>query len=197
MYAFPKDPKKLRERIKRYERALQAELKTYGAFDDGAGKRLLLGPLYLLAGDTPGAVKSFAWFEKFFPNDMGEPFQYLCWSLALYRSGDLVAASRKLRQTMLMNLYLLPHLLGIKQQRLNIWHGTNWEDESYLADQPAEFLALWDEAAVRWARAQYDSPEFTLLRAQYIEIEEQLKAEDPGPKRTRLVNEAFRLRASL
>lgn len=193
MNEFPKDPKKIRERIKRYERALQGELKTFGGIDDGAGKRYLLGPLYMLLGDIPGAVKSFAWFEKTCPNDMGEPFQYLCWNLALYRSGKLEAASKKLRQTMLMNLYLLPQLLGLKQERLNIWHGTNWAEDSYLEYAPPELFALWDEAALRWARERYESPEFTQVRKRYIEIHEQLQNERPGPKRQQLVREAFAL----
>jgi len=107
---IPKDPKKIKERIRRYERALKAEIRTFGALDDSAGKRYLLGPLYMLLGDIPGAMKPFASFDQTCPDDTGEPFQYLCWSLALYRSGKLEAASKKLRRTMLMNLYLLPHL---------------------------------------------------------------------------------------
>jgi len=194
MHRFPTDPKKIRERIKRYERGLQSELKAFGVINDGAGKRYLLGPLYLVLDDLPGAVQSFAWFEQTCPDDSGEPFQYLCWSLALYRSGKVEAASMKLRQTMLMNLYLLPHLLGLKQERLNIWHGTNWAEESYLADAPSGLFALWDEAALRWARARYESLEFTAVRTRYIEIYEQLQTEPPGLKRQHLVRESFQLR---
>ena len=44
---FPTDPKRIRERIRRYERALKKELEAgYGG--DGYGKRYLLGPLYML-----------------------------------------------------------------------------------------------------------------------------------------------------
>ena len=190
---FPTDPKKIRERIRRYERALKDEIRTVGALGDGAGKRYLLGPLYLLLGDTPGAIQSFAWFEQTCPDDTGEPFQYLCWSLALYRSGKLEAASTKLRQTMLMNLYLLPHLLGLKPERLNIWHGTNWAEPSYLGDAPPELFLLWDETAWRWARERYQSPEFTAVRTRYVEIHEQFLTLRPGPKRSRLVEESFQL----
>jgi hypothetical protein len=119
MYQFPKEPKKIRQRIRRYERGLRKEYEKFGFIHDGFGKRYLLGPLYMILGDTPGAIKSFEWFEKTFPDDIGEPFQYLCWTLALYRSGDLEAAARKLRQTMLSNLYLIPHLLGSEQEELS------------------------------------------------------------------------------
>ena len=52
MYDFPQDPAKIRARIRRYERALLREQASYGFINDGGGKRYLLGPLYLLMGDT-------------------------------------------------------------------------------------------------------------------------------------------------
>ena len=114
MNAFPTEPKKIMERIRRYERALRKDIKTFGFIEDGAGKRYLLGALYLILGDAEGAVQSYKWLEQVLPDDMGEPFDHLCWSLALYRAGDTEAASRKLLRTMLHNLYLLPALLGLR-----------------------------------------------------------------------------------
>jgi hypothetical protein len=53
---FPTDRKKIRERIRGYERALERELKS-GYGDDGYGKRFLLGPLYMLRiDDIDGAL---------------------------------------------------------------------------------------------------------------------------------------------
>jgi tetratricopeptide (TPR) repeat protein len=196
MVRLPKDPKKIREQIKRSERALAQEHKALGAIRDGAGQRYWLGTLYLLLGDLPGALKSFAWFAKTFPDDRGEPLQYLCWSLALYRNGQLEAAVQKLQQTMLMNLYLLPHLLGLDQAPLNIWHGSNWAEASYLQGAPPEIFALWDEAALRWAQERYASLVFTQLRTRYIELYHQLQTEPPGPTRQQLVGEAFALRTA-
>ena len=54
--------RKIRERIRRYERKLREEKRTYGDYRDGAGKRYLLGPSYLLLGDTEDAMKSFRTF---------------------------------------------------------------------------------------------------------------------------------------
>ncbi len=76
MYQFPKEPKKIRERIRRYERTLRKENQEFGSISDGYGKRYLLGPLYMLLGDTAGAIKSFEWFDKTCPGDMGEPSPY-------------------------------------------------------------------------------------------------------------------------
>ena len=98
MYELPKEPRKIRERIRRYERKIQREKDVLGRVRDGAGKRLLLGPLYMLMGDLDGALRSFKWFEEEFPDDCGDPGQGLCWALALYHSGQKEAAARKLRQ---------------------------------------------------------------------------------------------------
>jgi hypothetical protein len=196
MMQFPDEPKKIKARIARYERALREEQKRYGNIDDGYGKRYLLGPLYMLLGDEIGAVRSFEWFEQTFPDDMGDPIQYLCWALALYRTGDTAGATRKLRETMLSNLYLIPYLLGEDQEELDVWHGTNIAEKAYLEYWPPEIWALWDDAALGWARDTYDSDEFRRVRGRYIEILEQLGSEPRGPRRSRLVDKMYRLQTA-
>jgi hypothetical protein len=193
MSIFPEEPKKIRARITRYERELRRERDKFGYISDGYGKRYLLGPLYLLMGDVEGAVKSFDWFEQTFPDDVGEPVHFLCWTLALYHSGDTSQAAQRLRQTMLSNLYLIPHLLGREQDELDIWHGTNYEQKGFLEYVPPEIWALWDAPALLWAEKIYDSPEFCRIRTRYIEIHEQLKSAPRGPRRSALVDEAFSL----
>ena len=195
MSVFPKEPKKIRARITRYERELRKERDKFGYISDGYGKRYLLGPLYLLMGDVAGAVKSFEWFEQTFPDDIGEPVHYLCWTLALYRSGDTTQAAQRLRQTMLSNLYLIPHLLGREQDELDIWHGSNYEQKEFLEYVPPEIWALWGGPALRWAEEVYDSSQFQQTRARYIEIHEQLKSEPRGARRRALVDELFELSA--
>ena len=193
---FPKDPKKIRARIRRYERALRKEHEETGFYSDGYGKRFLLGPLYLLMDDLEGAMQSFAWYEETFPDDSGDPMQLLCWTLALYRSGDLAAATRKLQRTMLSNLYLIPRLLGQEQEPLDIWHGSNIAELVHVEYIPPEIFALWDETAVEWCQATYHEAAIRQVRERYIEIYHELKTEPRGPKRTQLVNEAFELSKS-
>lgn len=112
MIELPTDARKIRERIRRYQRKFRSEKAQHGMIGDGAGTRYLLSPMFLLMDDVDGAVESFRWYEAEFPDDSGEPGHHLCWALALHRTGDHEGAERKLRQTMLMNLYLLPALLG-------------------------------------------------------------------------------------
>ena len=60
MLAVPEDPKKIRARILGYERTLRGEKRKFGVHTDGAGKRYLVGPLYMVMGDQDGARTSFA-----------------------------------------------------------------------------------------------------------------------------------------
>jgi hypothetical protein len=193
MFEFPKGRKKITSTIKRYERLLRKEQEETGAISDGYGKRYFLGIFYLLLGDTQGAIRSFEWFERTFEDDGSEPFHSLTWALTLYRSGRIEEASKKLRHTMLLNLYLIPHLLGMRHKNLDIWYASNWCQKSYLKDAPPEIFDLWDTEALDWARAEYDSVEFLDTRVRYIEIYRQLKNEPVGPRRFNLVAEAGRL----
>jgi hypothetical protein len=190
---FPQDPTKIRARIRRSERALRREQASYGFLNDGGGKRYLLGPLYLLLGDTADALQSFAWFAQTFPDDGGDPAQYLCWILALYRAGDLKQAAAKLRQTMLANLYLQPRLLGLAQDPLDMWHPSNLTEKAYSDSVPDTLLMLWEPAALHWAHTVYHRAPMQRVRRRYIAIYHQLQTEPVGPTRSRLVDEAFRL----
>lgn len=193
MYEFPRGPKKIAATIKRYELQMRREQAESGFISDGFGKRYLLGTLYLLLGDVPGALKSYEWFERTFEDDAGEPFHCLSWTLALYRGGRVGEASRKLRQTMLLNLYLIPHMLGLEQDRLDIWHSSNWAEESYLQDLPPEIIGLWDADELKWVQRTYETIEFRTARSRFIEIFRRLKNEPVGSRRTDLVDEAYRI----
>jgi hypothetical protein len=193
MCDFPQDPKKIRPRIRRYEHALRREQVCDGFINDGAGKRYLLGPLYLLMGDTEGALRSFTWFAQTFPDDSGDPVHGLCWTLALYRAGELEHAAAKLRQTMLSNLYLLPRLLSMDQDHIDLWYPSNLAEQRYCDDVPDALLALWEPPSLQWVNALYSSEPWRRVRCRYIAIYTQLKDEPPGPKRSRLIEEAFQL----
>lgn len=196
MSRFPTEPQKIKKQINRYEVALRKEYEKYGCINDGSGTRYLLGPLYLLLGDIPGAIKSFEWFARKFDDDSGEPFHTLCWALALYWSGDMASAAKKLRDAMLSNLYMLPHLFDIEQSQLDIWHGTNWEAKDYVVQGRSELFELWDEQALRWAQGLYESDDFRYARECTIEIFRRLKSEPQGTTRIQLVKELSVIRGS-
>jgi hypothetical protein len=187
------DKQKIRSRLRSYERKLQKEKKEHGFYRDGAGKRYQIGPHYMLLEDNEGALAAFEWFEKEFPDDVGEPGHFLCWSLALYRSGNEIGAAKKLRQTMFSNLYLVPHLLGSPIAALDVWHGSSDAEPSYVEWIPEAYFLLWTEAEREWAARLYHSPGFTSVRGRYIEISRALNTTRPGPERSRLVQKMSEL----
>ena len=147
----------------------------------------------MLLGDVQGALASFDWYERTFPDDGGEPYQYLVWALALWRGDEKLLAFDKLYQTMLQNIYLVPHLLGQKPKVLQIWHGSSWEYLEYAIDLPQSLAALWDELSLVWARSVQDDPRVAAKVEHYIEIQRELWNLRPGPKRSRLVDEGHHL----
>ncbi len=189
----PTEQQKIRARLRSYERKLQKEKKEHGFYRDGAGKRYQVGPHYLLLGDNDGALAAFEWFEKEFPDDVGEPGHFLCWSLALHRAGNEIGAAKKLRQAMLSNLYLVPHLLGAPISELDIWHGSSDAEPSFVEHIHEPYLALWTEEERDWASRLYRSPGFQAARKRYIEISKLLDSTRPGPERSRLVKEMHEL----
>ena len=194
MLAVPEDPKKIRARILGYERTLRGEKRKFGVHTDGAGKRYLVGPLYMVMGDQDGARTSFAWYEREFPEDAGEPIHSICWALCLHGAGEAHAAAGKLHQAMPLNLYLIPRLLGEACRRLDMWHGSNVEEPPWAENTPPEFLGLWTDSEKERAASLYHGAAFTSARDRWIEIHQRLQHLRPGPERSRLCAEAARLR---
>ncbi len=187
------DKQKIRSRLRSYERKLQKEKKEYGFYRDGAGKRYHIGPHYMLLGDNDGALAAFRWFEKEFSDDAGEPAHLLCWSLALYRAGNEIGAAKKLRRTVLANLYLVPHLLGSPIVEVAIWHVSSDAQPRYIECVPEAYLQLWSDAERQWASRLYHSAGFQSVRARYIEIGKLLNTTPPGLKRSRLIEQMYEL----
>ncbi len=190
---IPKRPGTIRDRIKRHERDLRKEKKLFGGFDDSSGTRYLLAPYYTLLSEWRGAVKSNKWFEKNFPDDVGDPFQFICTTLAYYKTGDMTNAERLLQKTMFSSVYLVPRLLGQTLEPLDVEPYSSSETAAYLDYAPPEYWALWDEEALAWISNTYENEQFVQLRERYIEIEKQLKDEPAGPTRSELVDEKNKL----
>jgi len=191
------DARLLRSRLRRYERKLAEERHEFGHYSDGAGRRYFVGPHYLLLGDLEGALRSFKWFEAEFPDDTGEPGHSLCWSLALHRASMKEDAVEKLKQAALLNLHVLPHLLGDQApDHSDLWLGSNQEWPEYVEHIPTEYFQLWSMSEREWARSISSSPGFTAVVNRWIEIHAELKDLPRGERRTRLVKDAWLLRST-
>lgn len=179
--------KKPGERATRLKRALVNEQRKFRHIEDGAGKRYLIGPFYVLAGEPKKALAHYAWYEKHCSDDVGEPFHYLYWALALYRTGETKKANAKLLETMLQNVYLLPILLGSRHDPYDIWHGSNMEEPDYITQAPPDFLPQLSEQERSWIGEQFNSFRFRRAREEYIATYGALKHEKNVDKRRQIL----------
>ncbi len=188
MSFFPSDRKKLKTRIRTYERALKSP-----NCDDGYGKRFLVGTMYLLLGDSDGAIHYYNWYTKQFPGDGIEPLNHLSWVLALYRTGNIKTAEIRLKEAVLENLHIWDWLLGGNMTQWDIWYGSNFSEPQYLEDAPSEYINLWQIEELEWARVLSTSEGVAVIMEESTSIRRSLKNLVPGNGRTRLVKRLFEI----
>ncbi len=188
---IPKTPKGLSSRITKIRSQLSSFKREYGFIDDGSGARYYLFYLYFLLGDNRRSSEYIRWFEKEFPDDANEPTQLLCWAFILHRGGK--DGERKLAETMLSNIYLLPHILGGRMAKADMWHSCSDEDPEYLEWVPAEIIEAITTEDKTWIEEQYFSDSFQKVLKRHIEINHELLITPPGEERSALVKEAHSL----
>lgn len=146
----------------------------------------------MLAGDIEGALKHFKWFKRVFSDDIGDPGQYLCWTLALYKSGDLKNAYIRFIQTLLMNTFVIARIIGIeyisKSKPLSNIPTKEWADWI-----PDEIYSLWDDKSKVWLKESFYMEKTQELLARHNDIRRQLETEPVGPGRSKLVEELSKM----
>ncbi len=184
---FPKTPKGLLHEIERTRNYLTACKRTYGWIDDGGGSRYYLFYLYFLLGDNRRSSHYFRWFRTQFPDDAGEPLALLCWALMLNRmgkNGDCLLA-----ETMLSNIYLIPHLIGEELPPSDLYFYSNYEEPSLLTYLPDRVLDAISEDDRGWMAERYSSDRFQIVLKRHMEITRRLAHTPVGKERTDLVEE--------
>lgn len=179
--------KRFRNRAARLKRALTGEKRRFGGIDDSSGKRYRIGPLFALAGDLKEALAHYKWFAKHCPDDVGEPMHCLWWALALYRFGDVKNANRKLLETLVRNLYLLPALVGSPIARQDMWHGSSWGEPEHLSQVSPEFLPQLSEDERSWIEQQLESALFRRVKDEYVSAHHALLTEKSVEKRSAIL----------
>jgi len=186
---IPKTPRGLSGQITRIRRYFSSSKREFGFIDDGNGSRYYLFYLYFLLNDNRRSSEYIRWFEKEFPDDSCEPFQFLCWALILYRMNKKKDAEYRLAETMLSNIYLIPHLLGDPIDRVDMWHSSNYEDPEMVDYLPEEIQKSITEDELAWIQKLYRSDPFQKLLSRHIAIYHKLENLRAGDKREALIKE--------
>jgi hypothetical protein len=178
--------KNFRQRALRAKRELKKEMESTGYIRDGSGRRYRVGVFHFIAGDIIEASEAFDWFEKEFPEDIGEPVHHLYSALAAYRLGNEQLARHRLGNTLVSNIYLLPHVVGNPIERMNIWHSSNRCCPEYLSEV-AELLEWPSTSDRKWIDQVIDSPTFCALQSGYISTHQALLAEQDFNARVKIL----------
>jgi hypothetical protein len=188
---IPKTPRGLKNQIARLRAKLSDFEMEHGSIDDSSGNRYYLFYLYFILNDNAASSEYIKWYEKHFPNDIGEPFQLLCWALIAHRMG--LKAEKPLARTMLSNIYLLPRLLGQPSSGTGDWHAITFEEPEYLESPPEEVIKAITDEDREWIRELYQTENFQNLLQRFIDIQTELKTIPVGEERTKLVYESYHL----
>ncbi len=190
---IPKRTSTIKNHIVQFEKQLKSEKRKFGCYDDSGGIRYLIGSYYMLAGDTEGALTHFKWFQNNFPDDCGEPGQYLSWTLALLKSGDTGKAYIKFLHTLFMNPFVIARIIGIRYE-LPYLPSSNIPTEEWAEWVPVEIYNLWDADAALWLKESFYSDTTQKLLTRFYDLEKQLENEPVGARRNQLVTEVFDMR---
>jgi hypothetical protein len=192
-----KQNERLLKKIADVKRALAAERRKFGCYDDSRGIRYLPTKYYIQLKDFSGGLKYLRWFEKNFPDDTGFPEFLFEWTILLFKAGKTKDAGEKAFQTFCSNIYWFDKFFRNPIVEVDIWHSSSSEMPShtdyleYVHNMHAlEDFSLWLESFI-------SSKDFFNRSNKYIEIYRRLKTEKDNEMRHYLLEQAQQLESGL
>ncbi len=185
-----KEIEKIKNTIKVYKARLAGEKKRFGGYFDNGGVRYIIPELYVRLGDYKGALTSFRWFEREFPDDSGFPFFNLIWSFTYFKNKREKDAIRLVYKTAFSNIYMLDLLC---KNPITINGGKSSADLEY-----AKKLIEWCEKLLtsdfkQWICRFNETEEFKANMNKFISIRKLMDDESLSESRSELIAESRRL----
>lgn len=189
----PKQIEIIQNKITKIKRALAADKRQWGCYDDSRGLRYLPPALYLKLQDYKGAMRYFNWFHKNFDDDIGYPTFLLEWSITLFKNNKLKEAEKKVLETFFSNTYLIDKFLGKELLDLNISEHSNWENPELVDNLIYKHSDEELQDFTAWLSEFVISQKFYQYANEFIEIQRRLKTEPVGITRSQLVSRRYSL----
>lgn len=189
----PKQIERIQTKIARIKRALAAEKRQWGFYDDSRGLRYLPPALYLELQDYKGAMRYFNWFHKNFDDDAGYPMFLFEWTITLFKNGKRKEAEKMALKTFFSNTYLIDKFLGKELLNLNISEHSNWENPALIDNLIYKHSDEELQDFTEWLSDFVISEKFYQYANEFIDIERKLKNEPVGITRSQLVSRRYSL----
>jgi hypothetical protein len=183
---------KISDKIVKIRKALAAERKKFGGYDDSRGMRYIPTSLYVKIGDYKRGSQYLKWFDKNFPGDVGVPGFLFESTLIYFKIGNLKEAEVYAFRTYASHTKLINTFYENEggAERVNITSRSQQatlEHFYYRHHQPD----LKDFSA--WFKLLMQSDEFIQKTREHDDLVRQLETEPVGPKRSTLVAKLYDL----
>ncbi len=185
-----KQIERVQAKIQKLKKELANDKKRWGGYyDDSRGLRYGILELYIKIADYKGGLRYVNWFEKNFPEDtLNSFFTFEC-GFILYQSGKHKEAKRKIYKTFFNNPFLLPHFLGLSMLDFENSEYSAWQREIVEKYFKYHYTQSAFTEFAEWVNLQLEEPDFISRKIKYIQLNQQLKDEPVGKKRSMLVNQ--------
>lgn len=187
----PKQADRLRQKIADIRRALAAEKRKFGCYDDSRGLRYFPTRYYVQLGDFAGGLTYVRWFTKCFPDDAGFADFLLEWTIILFQRGKLREAAQKAIETYYADTHLIDRFLEKPRTPLEPWEQVPLAADTYAS----YFEALGRQTTLRgfaeWLAAFTATEEFQLSARRFVDLNRQLHGENDLEKRRYLVRQLY------
>jgi hypothetical protein len=193
----PKQTQRLIKKIADIKRALAAEKRKFGGYDDSRGLRYLPTRYYIQLADYKGGITYTRWFDKKFPDDIGFPDFLFEWAVLLFKAGKLAEAKGKIWQTFCANTYVLDKFFGHPLQPLPKYEWSTMAQLGFTEHFPYSHQQadLLDFSA--WLAEFMASEPFSTRKVRYLTLQEQFLVEEDEEIRGYLHQEANQLENQL
>jgi hypothetical protein len=183
----PKQADRLRKKITGIRRALAAEKRRFGGYDDSRGLRYFPTRYYLQLGDFKGGLTYLRWFAKNFSDDAGFPDFLFEWAIILFKNRKTKEAEQKAIETFCADIHLFDQFLGIPGIPVEPWEYAAIENNSFAAyfDSLRKQLDLADFA--EWLAAFTTTERFLISSNRHLDLNRQLHGEHNLEMRRHLV----------
>ena len=183
-----KQIERVKKKIEKFKKALAADKKYWGGFHhDGQGIRYTLPGLYIQTEDFKGGLRYLNWFNKTFPEDVGNALFLFEWAFILFKNGKLDEARRKVFSTFFSNIFVFDKFLESEPSVLIDLKDSEWERETIQKYFHYSKHSEGFEEFAHWIQGVLNSKAFFEDSKEYLEIRKELESEPVGEKRTQLV----------
>ena len=192
-----KEIERVRIKIEKYKKALSADKKYWGGeYHDGQGIRYIIPEQFIKIKDYKGGLKYLNWFDKNFPDDSGYPIFLFERTFILFKCKKLEEAEMQAHRTFFSNTYIFDKFLGKELLQFDKNETSSWEYESMVGEFPYQAEESEFKEFAIWLEIVLKSRNFLDKANKFIEIEQILKDEPVGKRRSKLINQLSKLKYS-